>query len=212
MVSLNQLFAFVLSMSKKYNIDPSHSEMHSMAVLRYADELYRSQLDMFPYLEQQTNIIYSAAVLHDMCDKKYMSQTDGVREIETFLEDKLNKDELFYTKQIMETMSYSTVKKNGYPELGDYQMAYHVVREADLLCSYDFDRCITYKLNKGGDFQEAYRDALELFHTRVFNYNTDRLLISDYAMKESVQLSMNALKQINTWHSILHSKMPRTLL
>jgi len=203
MVALNQLFAFVLAMSKKYNIDSSHSEMHSMAVLRYADELYRSQLDMFPYLEQQTNVIYSAAVLHDMCDKKYMSQTEGIKEIDEFLQDKLNRDELFYTKQIMETMSYSTVKKNGYPELGEYEMAYHVVREADLLCSYDFDRCISFKLNQGSLLTEAYRDALDLFYTRVFNYNTDKLLISDYAMKESVHLSINALKQINTWNNII---------
>ena len=203
MVALNQLFAFVLAMSKKYNIDSSHSEMHSMAVLRYADELYRSQLDMFPYLEQQTNVIYSAAVLHDMCDKKYMSQTEGIKEIDEFLQDKPNRDELFYTKQIMETMSYSTVKKNGYPELGEYEMAYHVVREADLLCSYDFDRCISFKLNQGSLLTEAYRDALDLFYTRVFNYNTDKLLISDYAMKESVHLSINALKQINTWNNII---------
>jgi len=177
--------------------------MHSMAVLRYADELYRSQFNMFPYLKDQTNVIYSAAVLHDMCDKKYMTQSEGIKEIDEFLQDKLNKDELFYTKQIMETMSYSTVKKNGYPELGDYEMAYHVVREADLLCSYDFDRCITFKLNQGMPLTDAYHDALELFHNRVFNYNTDKLLISDYAMKESHHLNLNALKQINTWHNII---------
>ena len=174
-----------------------------MAVLRYADEIYRSQFNMFPYLKDQTNVIYSAAVLHDMCDKKYMTQSDGIKEIDEFLNDKLNSHELFYTKQIMETMSYSTVKKNGYPDLGEYEIAYHVVREADLLCSYDFDRCITFKLNQGMPLTDAYHDALDLFHTRVFNYNTDKLLISDYAMKESVQLSINALKQINTWNNII---------
>jgi GTP-binding protein HflX len=30
-------------------------------------------------------------------------------------------------------MSYSTVQKRGFPKLGEYQRAYHVVREADLL-------------------------------------------------------------------------------
>jgi hypothetical protein len=194
---------FVLRISKKYNIDSSHSEGHSMDVIHFANENYRSQLDMFPYLESQTNVIYSAAVLHDMCDKKYMKQDDGVKEIQSFLKDRLNPEELFYTKRIMETMSYSSVKKYGYPDLGDYQMAYHVVREADLLSSYDFDRSIIYHMNKGNNLTKSYYNALELFEDRVFNYNTDKLLISDYSQQKSVPLTVNALKQMYSWNRIL---------
>lgn len=203
MVSINQLFTFVLSMTKKYNIDSSHSEIHSMDVVRFADDIYRSQLQMFPYLEDQTNVIYSAAILHDMCDKKYMNQDEGIKEIEAFLQDKLRDEEIYYTKRIIETMSYSTVKKNGYPDLGDYQMAYHVVREADLLSAYDFDRCVTYQLNQGSDLTTAYVDALKLFKNRMFNYNTDKLLISDYSQRKSLTLTTNALKQMTTWQRIL---------
>lgn len=203
MVSINQLFTFVLAMTKKYNIDSSHSEIHSMDVVRFADDIYRSQLQMFPYLEDQTNVIYSAAILHDMCDKKYMNQDDGIKEITEFLQDKLRDEEIYYTKRIIETMSYSTVKKNGYPDLGEYQMAYHVVREADLLSSYDFDRCVTYQLNQGSNLTTAYVDALKLFKNRMFNYNTDKLLISDYSQRKSLTLTTNALKQMTTWQRIL---------
>jgi len=203
MVSINQLFTFVLAMTKKYNIDSSHSEIHSMDVVRFADDIYRSQLQMFPYLEDQTNVIYSAAILHDMCDKKYMNQDEGIKEIEEFLQDKLRDEEIYYTKRIIETMSYSTVKKNGYPDLGDYQTAYHVVREADLLSAYDFDRCVTYQLNQGSDLTTAYVDALKLFKNRMFNYNTDKLLISDYSQRKSLTLTTNALKQMTTWQRIL---------
>lgn len=203
MVSINQLFTFVLAMTKKYNIDSSHSEIHSMDVVRFADDIYRSQLSMFPYLEDQTNVIYSAAILHDMCDKKYMNQDEGIKEIEEFLQDKLRDEEIYYTKRIIETMSYSTVKKNGYPDLGDYQMAYHVVREADLLSSYDFDRCVTYQMNQGSDLTMAYIDALKLFKNRMFNYNTDKLLISDFSQRKSVPLTLHAVKQMATWQRIL---------
>lgn len=203
MVSLNELFMFVLRISKKYQIDSSHSEGHSMDVIHFADENYRSQLDMFPYLEQQTNVIYSAAILHDMCDKKYMIQEKGVQEIENFLQNRLNPEELFYTKKIMETMSYSTVKKNGYPDLGDYQMAYHVVREADLLSSYDFDRSIIYHMNRGNNLTKSYYNALELFDNRVFNYNNDKLLISEYAQQKSIPLTVKALRQMHSWNRIL---------
>jgi hypothetical protein len=174
-----------------------------MDVLHFAEENYRSQLDMFPYLEKQTNVIFTAAVLHDMCDKKYMNQDEGIKEIEEFLKDKLNPEEIHYTKRIMETMSYSTVKKNGYPELGDYQMAYHVVREADLLSSYHFDRSVIYHMNKGNDLTNSYHNALKLFHDRVFNYNTDKLLLSDYAQQKSAGLAYKAVKQMNSWNRIL---------
>jgi len=203
MVSFNDLFTFVLMMSSKYNIDSSHSEKHSMDVLHFADENYRSQLRDFPYLEKQKNVIYTAAILHDMCDKKYMKQDEGIAEIEDFLKYSLKPEELYYTKRIIETMSYSTVKKNGYPDLGNYQLAYHVVRESDLLASYDFDRSMIYHMNKGNNITESYHNALELFNNRVFNYNTDKLLHSNYAQQKSVFLSGIAIKRILSWNRIL---------
>ena len=206
MVSFNDLFTFVLMISSKYNIDSSHSEKHSMDVLHFADENYRSQLRDFPYLEKQKNVIYSASILHDMCDKKYMKQDDGIKEIDGFLKYSLKPEELYYTKRIIETMSYSTVKKNGYPDLGNYQMAYHVVREADLLASYDFDRSIIYHMNKGNNITNSYYNALELFNERVFNYNTDKLLLSDYAQQKSIGLSANAIKRMLSWNRILKCK------
>jgi hypothetical protein len=103
----------------------------------------------------------------------------------------------------METMSYSTVKKYGYPDLGDYQMAYHIVRESDLLSSYDFDRSIIYHMNKGNNLTKSYTNALELFDDRVFNYNNDKLLISDYAQQKSLPLTVKALRQMHSWNRIL---------
>jgi len=206
MVSLNQLFTFVLLMSKKYNIDQSHSEGHSMEVLHYAEANYQSQLDMFPYLERQTNVIYSAAILHDMCDKKYMDQDQGAKEIAKFLKEEaqMTDKEVHYTKKIMETMSYSTVKKNGYPDLGEYQIAYHVVREADLLTSYNFDRAMIYNMNKGNNLTASYYNALQVFYERVYNYNTDKLFVSDYAMRVSIPLKTKSMKQITSWQRILN--------
>jgi hypothetical protein len=106
----------------------------------------------------------------------------------------------------METMSYSTVKKHGYPmDMGDYEMAYHVVREADLLSSYDFNRAVIYHLNKGDNLVASYYDAMQLFQERVFNYNTDKLLISDYAQDKSVPLTVKSLRQMKSWDRILRN-------
>lgn len=204
MVCLNELFMFVLAMSNKYKIDSSHSESHSMSVLKYADENMESQLDMFPYLKNQLPVIYCSAILHDMCDKKYVDEDIVIDEIQDFLKDKLTKEEVFYTKRIIQTMSYSKVKKDGYPDMGHYEMAYHIVREADLLSSYDFDRSIIYNMNKGHDLISSYNNALHLFHDRVFAYNTNKLLISQYAQEKSYHLSLNAIAQMQHWKRIVH--------
>jgi hypothetical protein len=206
MVSLNELFTFVLAMSKKYNIDTSHSEIHSMSVLKFADENIKSQVDLFPYLQNQLSVIYCSAILHDMCDKKYVKEDEAIVEIEEFLQDKLSTEEVYYTKRIIQTMSYSKVKECGYPLMGEYEMAYHIVREADLLSSYDFDRSMIYHINKGNNIDDAYYNALHLFHNRVFNYNTDKLLISEYSQQKSYHLSLNAIKQIKYWHNMMNKK------
>ncbi len=203
MVSLNNLFSFVLYMSKKYNIDTSHSETHSMDVLHFARSIYDSEINMLPFLKKQINVIYTAAVLHDMCDKKYMNTDDGLHEIQKHFGNEINDNDLLQAKNIMKTMSYSYVKKNGYPDLGDYQMAYHVVREADLLSSYDFDRSIIYHMNRGNTLTDSYSNALDLFENRVFKYNSDKLLLYDYSMKMSRTLTAQALHRIKSWNRIL---------
>jgi HD superfamily phosphohydrolase YqeK len=86
-------------MSSKYNIDTSHSESHSMSVLHFADENYNSQLYFNPELKEQKNVIYCAAVLHDMCDKKYIEEEKGLNEIEYFLENSVDYPSLIYQNE-----------------------------------------------------------------------------------------------------------------
>ena len=107
-------------------------------------------------------------------------------------------------KQIITTMSYNKVKKNGFPDLGKYQLAYHIVREADLLSAYDFDRCMCYQMHKTNcDIYDAFINANNLFEKRMFRHNEDGLFITDYSKKESIILHTNSIKRIAAWKSIL---------
>ena len=76
---LNDLFAFILIVSAKYGIDESHDVSHSMNVLHYAHNIYESQVCICPLLKTYQRVIYIAALLHDMCDKKYMDETEGIQ-------------------------------------------------------------------------------------------------------------------------------------
>jgi hypothetical protein len=172
--------------------------------LQFATEIYKSELPKHSHLADHERIIYASAVLHDMCDKKYMNEFEGINMIEEFLQDKLDNEEIEITKRIITTMSYSTVKKNGFPSLGNYQHAYHIVREADLLSAYDFDRCMIYNMNKKQcNFEEAFADSYNLFQNRVLKHNKDGLLLTDYSIRKSQILENKALSRIEQWRKIL---------
>lgn len=203
---LNKLYQFVLYMTAKYNMDESHGIMHSMNVLNYAHNIYESELPKNPFLVDQQTIIYVSAALHDMCDRKYIDEDLGIKQIQDFLEDRMDQKEIEITKKIITTMSYSKVKKHGFPELGEYQPAYHIVREADLLSAYDFDRCITYKMKQYNEnFESSFHDAKKLFEERMFQHNNDGLFISDYSKHESFILEQIAHHRISNWNKIIYN-------
>jgi len=208
---LTKLFNYILLTTKKYGIDESHGMSHSMNVLHFANNIYEAEIQNYPILETHERIIYVSAIIHDMCDKKYMDEDEGLYNIGCFLNDKIEPSEIDAVKRIVRTMSYSKVKKNGFPDLQEYQMAYHVVREADLLSAYDFDRCMLYNIhhnkhNKNSENIEminAFSDAHELFHKRVFKHEDDSLLITDYSKAMHKELSLLAHTRINTWKKMI---------
>jgi len=208
-----KLFQLVNVLSAKYNIDESHGILHSMQILHYANNIYENEKYNYPILQNETQkkIIYTAAILHDMCDKKYMNEGEGIIEIHNnwnniFVGEKDYENTLDIATEIMQTMSYSKVKKSGFPDLGDYQMAYHIVREADLLCAYDFDRSMIYHIRKNNcDVLESYQNAHSIFNDRILRHNIDNLFVTEYSKKTSMQLHIQSIQRILTWKKILGS-------
>jgi HD superfamily phosphodiesterase len=181
---LNDLFGFVMETCKLYSIDESHGLGHSMNVYYYATQLYRNTSGS---RDKDEKIIAIASILHDMCDKKYMNEEVGLQRIKEFLEKFLNyvsTEEINIICTIISTMSYSKVKENGFPNLGEYMTAYHIVREADLLAAYQFDRCVIYQMMKKGDtFLNSVEYAKELFDKRVLRHIDHHLFTLDYSKK-----------------------------
>ena len=200
----NELSKFILETSIKYKIDETHNISHSMNVLHLAHAIYEMELQTNPSIQTHKNIIYLAAALHDMCDKKYMNEAEGLAEINAFLNFKITDAENAAIASIITTMSYSKVKKDGFPNLGIYQRAYHVVREADLLTAYDFDRCMIYHMKVNhGDFKDSFYKAEELFEHRVFRHAEDNLFRTEYALRQYPGLHTQARDRIKTWKKIL---------
>ena len=207
---INKLFSYVTIISKKYDIDESHGLSHSMNVLNHAQNIYNSEVSKNPYLEAHQKIIFTSAILHDMCDKKYIDETEGVQSIVDYIKDDVTLNELDVIKAIIKTMSYSKVGLYGYPMLGEYMLAYHIVREADLLSAYDFNRCIIYGFHKKEHCKtitDAFLESHKLFNNRVLRYIVDGVFITDYSKELSQKLHNDAIKNIQLWEQLYNYKI-----
>jgi len=201
---INHAFQYVIKTSELYKIDESHAVKHSMEVFGFAKRIYDSEIKNNPLLEDQKDIIFTAAIGHDMCDKKYMNETEGIITYQKHLLNFMRPKDLIVLGKIIATMSYSKVKANGYPELGEHQLAYHIVREADLLAAYDIDRCVMYKMSKDKcEYIEALNGAFQLFDERVFKMRKDGLFKTSYSKKESLRLHKKAEKDIASLRNLI---------
>lgn len=200
-----KLFRYVLTTSLKYHIDESHGLQHSMNTLFYANQIFLSELPKKPHIRPHERIIYTSAILHDMCDKKYLDQEQHLKHIDHHLDGMLMPHEIKATQDIISTMSYSYVKRHGFPNLHTYQDAYHIVREADLLTAYDFDRSMIYHFNTkpGTTFVDAYYAAADFCETRAFLHNQDHLFTTDYSKNKSLVLHEQTIQRMHFWKELL---------
>lgn len=194
---ISRAFNYVILTSKKYNIDESHSLKHSMDVFHYANKIYISELPKNVFLFQQRDIIYVSSIIHDMCDKKYMNEEKGLYEMNEYLKEIMPSDKLSVVNKIVSTMSYSKVRSSGFPDLVEYQLAYNIVREADLLTAYDVDRCIIYQMmHENCSYHDSLQKAIELFDCRILKYIQDDLFTTNYSKQQASILHIKALQDI----------------
>jgi hypothetical protein len=178
-----------------------------MRVFHFAENIANREMEYIKNpieLEKQKPIIHAAAILHDTCDKKYRSETEGLAEIKELLQPMMSADQISTTLLIIEHMSYSKVIKYGMPNMGEYQLAFNIVREADLLDAYNFDRSMIYHFEKHHKtIEEAYQDAHELFDKRVLRHMDDGLLLTHYAKSMHTVLSQKAIVRMRHWRNLI---------
>ena len=204
-IPINRIVHFVLSQCNKFKIDETHSLNHALDVLSVSKAIYNDEVKIYPHLESQQHIIFTSALVHDICDSKYTDEKKSVNDIKTFLNDN------HYTEQdskaiidIISTMSYHKVKLNGFPNLEPYQEAYHVVREADLITAYDFNRMLLYGIHRiDHSYIDSFHHSKELYMSRVDKHLDDGLLTTQYAKRIAKDLNDIELRNMNNIYSLL---------
>ncbi len=184
---LCKLVNFANGMIKTYGIDNSHGLEHCFGTMNHAGVIVNYYLAREIHLiigisqERSTFIIKVISFIHDMMDDKYISH-DKLIEAEknlSILFDKLSftDEEVGIIKEIINNMSYSKRQKaraKGMDiDLGPYQLALEIVRDADLLEGYKIDRCRQYSIhnkpNVGGN-KQLDQEVYNIISQRVFSY------------------------------------------
>lgn len=204
MDQLNKIFNFVAETCTDFAIDESHGLKHSIDVYRYADQIYLSELansNNQELVELYQIIIFSAA-LHDMCDYKYIGEDIGIQRIINFLSKdlKLGSEQIELICKIITSISYTKIKKVGFAQFDKplHQLAYNIVREADLLTAYDFDRSIIYAMiNKKMTWSDAINETVRYFKIRVLTQISDGLFITKFGLEQAQKLHKQTLAKIN---------------
>lgn len=209
MSQLEQIIRFINQTCITYNIDDSHDLRHSLEVLGWSEQLTKGHI----LSNKSLQIIHLSCLLHDMCDKKYMDEKMGLERIKNFLmgELEVEDDILEAVVFIISTMSYSKVIKIGYPDFKDkydnidLEYCYHVVRNSDLLCSYDPERCINYQIRCGGSRKEGIKKMLELFDNRILMLIENNYINLEEAKPYAIELHNKALTEVEKYKTELQN-------
>jgi len=126
-----------------------------------------------------------------------MVESEGLVTIQNYIKDYMSTEDVQTMSSIITTMSYSKVNANGFPDLGKHQLAYHIVRESDLLSGYDVSRSVIYQMmHEKYDFVDSVDVASALFDKRIFTYIPDKLFVTDFSKQLSATLHEQARDDI----------------
>ena len=154
-------------------VDESHNHKHSEEVLFWSNEIMR-RVDTKKLSRWEIEMIGHCCILHDLLDRKY-----NIRGAEGAVASHLRR--LGYTDEmtrvmtdIMTSLSYhKTVHRTGttFPDWihDGYWNVYHIVRESDLLASFNLWRMIDFGRHRRGitDPDTLSNDAIRMFLERM---------------------------------------------
>jgi HD superfamily phosphodiesterase len=180
----------VKQLSSYYRIDQSHNEHHSREVLFWCNDLLQSERKTYPF--SYIKIIAQSAILHDMIDHKYSTEPSKIWD---YLRTVNTPQETTVVMNIMSTMSYSKTLVDGVVRFPDwirqdkeYENAYHIVRQADLLSSYNLARMVEYRQARNVSEPLIREEVVDMYKNRMARLVEHGLFVTGHAKERAGQL------------------------
>lgn len=202
--ALTASYQLVCDLSQKGRIDESHNEVHSKEAFFWMNQILARRPQKLTPLEAE--MTGHCVLLHDMLDRKY---TDFSPDVRQHLSTLFTEEETEDMMMIMRDMSYSKIMPPHsdvpvFPEwvVSDHGRGlvnvFHIVREADLLSSYNIARMIQYRRHRFPDMSgdNIRKDIVHLFSSRMMRMIDNGLFYHDTTAELAQSL-----------HDVAHHKM-----
>ncbi len=188
-ITMQKMINFVNHMCEIYSIDNSHGIEHSFGTMNMAgiivDHYLAIETTIIESLTQSraSFIIKVTAFIHDMIDDKYVKDSDMFNanlSLDTLLTQlEFNLYEISIVHCIIDNMSYSKrqkIRKTGKDiDIGKYQLALAIIRDADLINAYNADRAWQFSVNNTPNDKNIYKTVYELMSNRVLTYHDNEI-------------------------------------
>jgi hypothetical protein len=196
--------------SIKYNIDESHNHVHSAEVAKYCLQILKCEKNID--LEGK-KIALLGSLFHDTIDSKYIKGQNTDLILKNLLEkvvpqeEEIIKNVILFSKYISYSKTVEKYKDGSLqfilPEpLQNFEdlQAYHVMRNADLLSSYNLRRSLIYRShkNKTKDAELLTQEMSTLYFSRMHLLRKSHILSLEnpYCDVASRIMEKMALKRI----------------
>lgn len=206
-IPFNNIISFVLLQCNKMNIDESHSLNHALDVLNVSKQIYNEEVKRYPDLKSQKHLIYTSALIHDTCDSKYCDEKEAKQEIIHFLKkNDYTTNDSDAIMSVISSMSYHKIKQNGFPNLGQYQHVFNIVREADLLTGYNFNRALLYGIHvQENSFTDSLIESRQLYQSRMKLLIEEGHFVTRFGKKMAPIKNEEMLRDMKNLQDIVHS-------
>jgi hypothetical protein len=200
---------FVKATISEFDIDESHGLDHAYNVMSYAQVICYDYVKAGQTLIQDVSntsaveIILISALIHDMCDHKYMDELVGIERIRNVFKERFDDFTVSAIITIISNISYSkriVRRANGLPMIstGELQLATEIVCDADMLDCYNPERCLIYQtIRNPGNESENRKSAKKLLCERVLKYR-DEFINTPSAKSLALPLHNDLVKYIES--------------
>lgn len=219
---INHSLSIIKYHSNIYKIDDSHNHIHSKEVLYYTNEILKNEY--VSLTKDEIYIVVLASLFHDVIDSKYVSESNIQKKnlLMNYLSELLVPDYIFNEIWfIINNMSYSkTIKYDKYlepyyeipkyMESYKYKKLFDIVRNADLLSSYNLKRSFEFNYYKKNDKKEdfdmidIYNEVLSLYHRRMKKLRKNKILSLDNKKIDEISsyLEKESLEKLESYHFV----------
>lgn len=213
---VSQSMTNIKSFCKHHKIDNSHNEVHSHEVLFYSKELMKDvSLD-----QRQKKIVILGSLFHDIIDRKYVCEN----RIETLINElsKVESDMSIIARTVLyiDNISFSKTVKATSSELNftvpevvpldkDFK-CFDIIRNADLLSSYNLKRAFEYRHAKNPEMsmEELIQEVQDVYQRRMKKLRSSKILTLNYPHCDNLSKHMENLcdKKLKTYQSCSYDK------